>query len=450
MPDPHGRGEGRGAPGRIAAAIRARPAARLAFLLLLILYSAAIFAPLIASDRPWHVRVGGESRWPAFESLSALEIVAMTAWIAGLLAAFRTRKPAAPLAAAALLSGLLFGVLSPAARGLEASDWKERIASGAATSAFFAPIRMGFAETRLAESFRPPTWLASSEMTETGGYVRGGSELLPDPVTGFAPARSPVEIRAGEPGRNSPWRHPLGCDGLGRDLLVRLLYGARVSLSVGLLSAAALFVVGAGIGVLAGYFGGWVDLLLARGIEIVLCFPAFFLVLLVLATTDPDALPPVLAISLVIAIVGWPSVSRLVRAEVLAVREADFVIAARALGSSPARVLLVHVLPNAVGPAIVAASFAIGSGALVEAALSWLGFGVRVPFPSWGSLVNESKSAEHWWLQLFPGLAILVSVACYSLVGDAVREALDPRSARRSQRRPAEWTLRKAEEERRG
>ena len=112
----------------------------------------------------------------------------------------------------------------------------------------------------------------------------------------------------------------------------------------------------------------------------------------------------------------------------LALRERDFVVAARALGVRPLELLLVHVLPNAIGPAIVAASFAVGGGALVEAALSFLGFGVREPIPSWGALVNESRSAEHWWLQLFPGLAILVSVACYNLVGDAVREALDPRA----------------------
>jgi peptide/nickel transport system permease protein len=177
-----------------------------------------------------------------------------------------------------------------------------------------------------------------------------------------------------------------------------------------------------------GRLRGWVDLLLSRGIEVVLCFPALFLVLLVLSTTDPDVLPPVFAVAFVIAAVGWPSVARLVRAEVLALRERDFVVAARALGVRPLELLLVHVLPNAIGPAIVAASFAVGGGALVEAALSFLGFGVREPIPSWGALVNESRSAEHWWLQLFPGLAILVSVACYNLVGDAVREALDPRA----------------------
>ena len=137
--------------------------------------------------------------------------------------------------------------------------------------------------------------------------------------------------------------------------------------------------------------------------------------------------PPVLSIALVIALVGWPSVARLVRAEFLRLREADFVLAARALGCSPARAILAHVLPNAIGPALVAASFAVGAGALVEAALSYLGLGVQSPIPSWGALVNESHAPSHWWLQLFPGLAILVSVVCYNLVGEALREALDPR-----------------------
>lgn len=428
-PPPRGR-----ALASLRAALRARPAARFALLVLLALYTAAIFAPLIANDRPWYVRVEDSSRWPILESLSPAELGAMAAWIVALLSPLWLRKPAAVLVAPAL-AGVLFAVLASDSGARAASEWKRRIAAGDvdASSPVFAPIPLGFAETNLAESFRPPTWLDSSEMSEEGVYVRGSRAPAPDPVTGFVPSHTPVETRPGEPARNAPWRHVLGCDALGRDLLVRLVYGARVSLSVGLLSAAALFAIGAVVGVLAGYFGGWIDLLLSRGIEVVLCFPAFFLVLLVLSTSDPDVLAPVLAVSLVIAAVGWPSVARLVRAEVLALRERDFIVAARALGVPPLRLLLVHVLPNAVGPAIVAASFAVGGGALVEAALSYLGFGVREPIPSWGALVNESRSPEHWWLQLFPGLAILVSVACYNLVGDAVREALDPRTVARGE-----------------
>jgi peptide/nickel transport system permease protein len=415
--------------------LRARPAARTALLVLLALYTAAIFAPLLASDRPWFVRVASGSRWPILESLSAVEIAAMGAWIAALLSPLWLRKPAA-LLVLPVCAGLFFALLAAGSGERSASEWKRRLEAGEvdASSSVFAPIPMGFAETNLAESFRPPTWLASSEISEEGSYVRGPRAPAPDPVTGFVPSHAPLETRPGEPERNSPWRHVLGCDALGRDVLVRLLYGARASLSVGLLSAAALFSIGAIVGLLAGYLGGWVDLLLSRGIEVVLCFPAFFLVLLVLSTTDPEVLPPVLAVSLVIALVGWPSVARLVRAEVLALRERDFVVAARALGVPRLRLLLVHVLPNAVGPAIVAASFAVGGGALVEAALGYLGFGVREPVPSWGALVNESRSLEHWWLQLFPGLAILLSVACYNLVGDAVREALDPRTVARTER----------------
>jgi peptide/nickel transport system permease protein len=418
---------------RVAASIRARPVARAAALLLLFFYSLAVLAPLIANDRPYFVRDAsgaGGGRWPLFESLSRLEVFLIVLWFLTLAALLFGRRRW--ILAVALLVALVFGA-APGRATLAPSDWKERIAAGEfeAQSAVFPPIAFGFAETNLAESYRPPTWLASAEISDAGAYVRGPRAPVPDPVTGVVQAPSPVPVRAGEPARNSAWRHPLGADSLGRDVLARLLYGARVSLAVGLLSAAALFALGVLVGAAAGYFGGWVDLLLSRGIEVVLCFPAFFLVLLVLASVDPRVLPPAVSIAFVIALVGWPSVARLVRAELLRLRDADFVVAARALGASPLRALVAHVLPNALGPAIVAASFAVGGGALVEAALSYLGFGVQVPIPSWGSLAREPHHAGHWWLQLFPGLAILVSVAGYNLVGEAVREALDPRLAGR-------------------
>ena len=418
---------------RIRASIRSRPSARAAVLVLLVLYSAAIFAPLIANDRPYFARSSsGEARWPLFASLSPLEVFLMVAWALALAASrlgARRGKIVPWILVAALAAAGLFGAASPRRPPFATSDWKARIAAGelGRASAVFPPLPMGFAETNLAESYRPPTCLASAEISAEGAYVRGPRAPVPDPVTGVLPAPSPVDVRPGEPARNSAWRHPLGADSLGRDLLVRLLYGARTSLSVGLLSAAALFLLGVLVGACAGFFGGAVDLLLSRGIEVVLCFPAFFLVLLVISASDPDVLPPVLSISVVIALVGWPSVARLVRAEVLRLREADFVLASRALGSPGWRTLLAHVLPNALGPAIVAASFAVGAAALVEAALSYLGFGVQQPIPSWGSLASESLHVGHWWLQLFPGLAILVSVAGYNLVGEAVREALDPR-----------------------
>lgn len=426
---------------RIRASIRARPSARIALGVLLSLYTVAIFAPCLASDRPWFVRTAaGVSSSPLLESLSPLEKLLMCLWPLALAAAFLVRRPGARALAfaAVLLAAVALGSQPSSRARFAASDWKARIASGEldARSAVFPPIPLGFAETNLAESYRPPTWLSSAEISAEGAYVRGPRAPVPDPVTGVVPAPSPVEVRPGEPERNSPWRHVLGADSLGRDLLARLIFGGRVSLSVGLLSAASLFAIGVLVGGAAGYFGGAVDLLLSRGIEVVLCFPAFFLVLLVLTRVDPEVLPPVFSIAAVIALVGWPSVARLVRAEVLRLREADFVVAARALGLPPWRAMLVHVLPNAIGPAIVAASFAVGGGALVEAALSYLGLGVQQPVPSWGSLASESHHAGHWWLQLFPGLAILVSIVCYNLVGEAVREALDPRLGARREALP--------------
>lgn len=423
---------GRGSA-RLLATIRARPLARVALWILGLLYTLAIFAPFVASDRPLYLR--GEGRSPVLEELSATEILLMGLWLAALLAPLLRRVlRRGPRGGALFVLSVSSALAAALAFGSEGApfataDWKDRIAAGelSADAMLFPPIRMGFAETNLPEAYRPPTWLASSEISEEGHYVRGPRVPQEDPVTRMLPAASPVEVRPAEPGRNSPWRHPLGTDALGRDLLVRLLYGARTSLSVGLLSAAALFAIGVLVGAVAGWFRGPVDLLLSRGIEVVLCFPAFFLVLFVLSATDPDVLPPVFSIAFVIALVGWPSVARLVRAEFLRLREADFVLAARAIGCSPARAILAHVLPNAIGPALVAASFAVGAGALVEAALSYLGLGVQSPIPSWGSIVNESHAAAHWWIQLFPGLLILVSVVCYNLVGEALREALDPR-----------------------
>ncbi|MEO0663579.1 MAG: ABC transporter permease, partial [Planctomycetota bacterium] len=207
-----------------------------------------------------------------------------------------------------------------------------------------------------------------------------------------------------------------------------MIWGARISLSVGILSAALLTLIGVVIGSIAGFFGGRVDDLIMRGIEILQTIPALFLILLALAFTPPGTIPPMFAVVIVIAVVRWTGVARLVRGEFMRLRDAEFVVAARALGFSSRRTIFRHVLPNAMSPVLVAAAFAVASGILTESAVSFLGLGIKEPQASWGGVVNESRNVDLWWIQVFPGLAIFLTVTCYNLVGDAIRDAMDPKA----------------------
>jgi len=291
----------------------------------------------------------------------------------------------------------------------------------------WAPVPFGYAELHEDESFRPPTWNAKSERDPETGRPVHLLETLETSGGGVVPSTVKIEVRVGESELNGAWRHPLGTDESGRDVLSRMIWGGRVSLSVGILSAALLTVIGVIIGSIAGYFGGWVDIGIMRGIEILQSIPAFFLILLALAFTDPNVVPPMFAIVLVIALVRWTGVARLVRGEFLRLREQEFVVAAQALGFSSARTIFKHVLPNAMSPVLVAAAFSVAAGILTESAVSFLGFGIREPDASWGAIVNESRNPDNWWIQLFPGIAIFVTVTCYNLAGDAIRDAMDPK-----------------------
>jgi peptide/nickel transport system permease protein len=224
--------------------------------------------------------------------------------------------------------------------------------------------------------------------------------------------------------------HPLGTDGTGRDVLARLIHGSRVALAVGLIAVAIELALGLAVGAAAGYLGGGVDLVLSRAVEAVLVLPTLLVVLAVTGTVGALS-PP--AVGVVIGLCAWPGVARLVRGEILRIRELDYVLAARALGASPAGVVLRHVLPNALGPALVAAAFGLSGAILWESALSFLGFGVRPPTATWGELLAQAH--EHaiapgaWWLALFPGAAIFLAVAAGNLAGEGLRRALDPRDA---------------------
>jgi peptide/nickel transport system permease protein len=222
--------------------------------------------------------------------------------------------------------------------------------------------------------------------------------------------------------------HPFGTDPLSRDLLARVVIGARVSLGVALLAVALSITLGALVGVAAGYLGGAVDTTLMRLVDGALAIPRLFLLLLVLAVWERV---PVLMLVVFIGATGWFGTSRLVRAEVLRIREESFIRAAEALGAPRRRIIFRHLLPNAVGPLLIAATLGVGDVILVEAGLSFLGLGVQPPTPSWGGMILDAKSVlvTAPWNAIFPGLAILGTVLSANLVGDALRDAVDPGSA---------------------
>jgi peptide/nickel transport system permease protein len=219
--------------------------------------------------------------------------------------------------------------------------------------------------------------------------------------------------------------HWLGTDPLGRDVLSRIIYGSQVSLKVGFVSVGLATLIGILVGSLAGYYGGWTDLVLMRFVDLMLCFPSFFLILAVIAVLEPS----IWNIMVVIGITSWMGVARLVRAELLSLKEREFVVAARALGASDVRLILRHLLPNALAPVMVSATLGVAGAILTESALSFLGLGVQPPTPSWGNILTAGKDNIEiaWWLSVFPGLAILLTVMSYNLLGEGIREAIDPR-----------------------
>jgi len=219
--------------------------------------------------------------------------------------------------------------------------------------------------------------------------------------------------------------HVLGTDQLGRDVFTRMIWGSRISLKVGFVATGIAILIGTVLGAVAGYYGRWVDAVIMRFVDIMLCFPTFFLILAVIALLEPS----IWNIMIIIGVTGWMGITRLVRADFTSLKERDFVLAARAIGASDLRIIFVHILPNAMASVLVAATLGVAGAILTESALSFLGIGVQPPTPSWGNILTAGKDNIDiaWWLSLYPGMAILITVLGYNLLGEGIRDSLDPR-----------------------
>lgn len=238
---------------------------------------------------------------------------------------------------------------------------------------------------------------------------------------------SPYEINLSEKLQPPSHKHWMGTDNLGRDVCSRMLHGAGISLKIGFVAVGIALIIGILVGALAGYYGGVVDLLISRLIEVVMCFPFFFLILSVIAFLPPS----IFNIMIVIGLTRWTGIARYARGEFLRLKNQEFTEAARALGVSDRIIILRHILPNSLAPVLVSATFGIANAILIEAALSFLGLGIQPPLASWGGILSLAKQYIEvaWWLATFPGLAIFITVTAYNILGEGLRDASDPRLA---------------------
>jgi peptide/nickel transport system permease protein len=375
----------------------------------------AIFAPAIASNQAFVFDDGTTRIYPWFSALfNAPEIadyvfnMALVGFLPWLLLCAATevvgrrrglsgrQRMAIMIGEFVLLLVVLcalfaFRSIRPANTHFSRNFSREELLSPETCHGLYPPIPFGSTEIDLDAAFEPP-------------FFRKSSERWTEANDGFV--------------------HLLGTDNTGRDVLTLLLYGTRISMTVGFVAVGIYVTVGVLLGALAGYFGGWVDMLISRVIEIILLFPSFFLILTLVALIGPN----IYIIMVVIGITGWPSIARLIRGEVLKQRAIDYTMAAQALGSSHMRIVLRHILPNSLSPALVAAPFGIAGAIITEAGLSLLGFGVRPPTPTWGTLLRLGNgNYNYWWLIVVPSVAIFITVTVFNLVGNGLRDAMDPK-----------------------
>lgn len=344
-----------------------------------VFFVVALLAPLLANDRPIIARYHGHLRFPAFTNY--LDASPLPPW---LISSLRKAMP---------------GWLAPVYPELEGKTWKEAMAG-----------EEDDADKNIS------LWMS-------GEWGWALMPPVPHSYRGVNPTL--VKKKPGDPALAGR-KHLLGTDNLGRDVLARMIYGTIVAMSVGVLSVAIYCTLGIIIGALAGYFGGWVDLSISRVIEIVICFPTLFLILAVVSVFGNS----IYWIIILLGVIRWTGPARLIRGEFLKAKTADYAMAARALGLPPTRIIFRHLTPNCLAPVLVTATFGVAGAILIESSLSFLGFGVSYPMASWGEVGRQGQmyvSEGMWHLILFPGLSTFVTVTAFNLVGEGLRDAMDPR-----------------------
>ena len=360
---------------------------------IIFLFVLAIFAPFLANDKPYAMQINGKWSFPLFHSLEPLDYAVLLAAAVGVVMFSLIRsnqKNIEPsersgvlwkqigIGAIILLAGIILLYIFVPKR-LDATDYKAIVASGKTNKAIFAPVPYGFARTDLKVREQPPNRI-----------------------------------------------HWLGTDDVGSDVLARLIHGSRISLSVGFVAVGISCVLGIIIGAMLGYFGDKVDFVGMRFVEIMMAVPTFFLIITIVAFF-PRSL---LNIMIIIGITSWTGDARFIRAEFFKLRKQDFVQAAVSLGLPLRSILFRHMLPNGIAPVLINATFGVAGAIFIEAALSFLGFGVAPPTPSWGQMLSLGVGTTGrflWWLTIFPGMSIFLTVMAYNLVGEGLRDAIDPR-----------------------
>jgi peptide/nickel transport system permease protein len=382
---------------------------------LLPLFLMAIFAPAIASNQPFVFFDGDDVLFPWFRHIFNprepvdfvfnMAMVGFVPWLTvALVLNWRWKRREAPgrrrvlgaLGLYGLLIGFLAGIfsvdaLAPDDRYYARTFVQEEFESPGTQKGLYPPVPLGPIEQSRDAGFKGIMWRKAAEDWQ--------------------------KVNDGFP-------HLLGTDGVGRDVFVQMIYGTRISLTVGFVAVGIYLVIGVVIGALAGYFGGFTDIALSRAMEVMMLFPSFFLILTLVALIGPS----IYIIMLVIGVTSWAPIARLIRGEVLKQRSSEYVLAARALGSSHLRIVFRHILPNSLGPALVSAPFGVAGAIVTEAGLSLLGVGVRPPTPTWGILLKlGNENYNYWWLIVLPSLAMFFTVTVFNLVGSGLRDAMDPR-----------------------